>query len=83
MWWDLYNKKTQPGGAGDGMTANIESWKHWQHAGEYAQKKYADPKSDWEGGRPDYEGADRFDNILTYMSAMMLETKPSPPSTKE
>jgi len=67
MWWDLYVQVDDE--------TSIESWKHWEEAGSHAQKQH-DRKKDWEEGRPDYQGEDRFDNILTYMSAMMLENKP-------
>jgi len=74
MWWDLYYScKGASGVAEDGK---IASWKRWEEAGVHAERKYEDRKTDWEGGRPDYQGEDRFDNILTYMSAMMLESKP-------
>jgi len=65
MWWDLCENR---GGA---------TWSHWENARNNAPGQ---SRSRWEEGKPDYEGQDRFDNILTYMSAMMLSSQPAPPS---
>lgn len=76
MWWDLYYSGSQ-------SASNIDSWEHWHYAGAQAEKRFnRDRKADWEQGKPDYHGEDRFDNILTYMSAMMLESKPGSSGTK-
>jgi len=65
MWWDLF--KSQSGG---------EAWNVWsKHAGRAARTPET-AREEWESGRPDYEGEDRFDSIITYMSAMMLSSKP-------
>lgn len=61
------------------MTAenkSIASWEHWENARSQAGQ-FTGRRTNWESGRPDYQGEDRFDNILTYMSAMMLNTQPS------
>jgi len=63
MWWDLYNG------------TDMESWNHWNNARFMAGRK--SDRADWEEGTPDYHGQDRFDNIINYMSAMMLSTQPS------
>jgi len=64
MWWDLYVNK---GGV-------MNTWSQWEHARQYSPSQ---SREKWEEGRPDYEGQDRFDNIMTYMSAMMLSSQPS------
>jgi len=64
MWWDLYVNK---GGV-------MSTWSQWEHARQYSPSQ---SREKWEEGRPDYEGQDRFDNIMTYMSAMMLSSQPS------
>jgi len=64
MWWDLYNG------------SSMESWNQWRSAREHAERSAQDSRKSWESGTPDYAGQDRFDNILTYMSAMMLSSKP-------
>jgi len=73
MWWDLYN------------SSGMETWGHWRNAREHDQSQQRDHRSVWETGTPDYQGQDRFDNIMTYMSAMMLSSQPTPreePSTE-
>lgn len=75
MWWDLYNVSMASKNA-------PPSWDHWSQARQQAEKSYSDRKAEWENGKPDYKGEDRFDNILTYMSAMMLSTQP-PTQPKE
>lgn len=64
MWWDLYENK---GGA-------MTTWSHWESARNNAPTQ---SREKWEEGKPDYEGQDRFDNIMTYMSAMMLSSQPA------
>jgi len=73
MWWDLYNCVTF-------TSESIPSWEHWNNARTYSR---LGRRTNWESGRPDYQGEDRFDNILTYMSAMMLNTQPSSSSIKD
>lgn len=61
MWWDLH------------QNSSMETWSRWENArGRSAEQS----REAWEQGSPDYEGQDRFDNILTYMSAMMLNSQP-------
>merc|ERR1712013_924493 len=64
MWWEL-NVKTDAG---------VDTWSKWASAREYSPTR---SRTQWEEGRPDYEGQDRFDNIMTYMSAMMLSSQPA------
>jgi len=66
MWWDLYND------------SNMDTWGHWKRAREHEQAQQRDHRAIWESGTPDYQGQDRFDNIMTYMSAMMLSSQPTP-----
>merc|ERR1712168_355004 len=61
MWWDLYSASENK---------SIASWEHWENARSQAGQ-FSGRRTNWESGRPDYQGEDRFDNILTYMSAMM------------
>jgi len=68
MWWDLYSVTAE--------NKSIASWEHWENARSQAGQ-FTGRRTNWESGRPDYQGEDRFDNILTYMSAMMLNTQPS------
>jgi len=65
MWWDLHENQ---GGAA------MTTWSHWESAREHTP---AQSRGKWEEGKPDYEGQDRFDNIMSYMSAMMLSSQPS------
>lgn len=53
---------------------NMDSWKYWQQG----RQVVGDRRECWESGTPDYQGQDRFDNIMTYMSAMMLSSQPTP-----
>lgn len=53
---------------------NMDSWKYWQQG----RQVISDRRETWESGSPDYQGQDRFDNIMTYMSAMMLSSQPTP-----
>jgi len=64
MWWDLHENV---GGA-------MNTWSQWEHA---RQMTPTHSRQQWEEGKPDYEGQDRFDNIMTYMSAMMLTSQPT------
>jgi len=65
MWWELH----------EGSTGSVNTWSQWEHARQHVP---AQSRDKWEEGRPDYEGQDRFDNIMTYMSAMMLNSQPAP-----
>jgi len=62
MWWDL-------------REGAMNTWEQWEHARQHPAMQSRDK---WEEGKPDYEGQDRFDNIMTYMSAMMLSSQPAP-----
>ena len=66
MWWDLYN-------------ADISSWEKWNAA---RLQGNGDRRGAWEQGTPNYHGEDSFNNILTYMSAMMLTSQPANQSSK-
>lgn len=63
MWWDLH------------QNAGMESWTRWESARDMSSGNASQSRAAWEEGRPDYQGQDRFDNILTYMSAMMLNSR--------
>jgi len=65
MWWDLYNG------------SSMDNWDHWRRAREHAYLSPEERRGNWESGKPDYSGQDRFDNVMTYMSAMMLNSQPS------
>jgi len=65
MWWDLYNG------------SSMDTWDHWRHAREQVALSPKEHRELWESGKPDYSGNDRFENVLTYMSAMMLNSQPS------
>jgi len=69
MWWDMYKIG---GGASSKPSSSPNSWRNW----EEARAVYADRRQQWEQGVPDYQGEDRFDNILTHMKAMMVATAP-------
>lgn len=62
MWWEIFNDSSK------------ETWEHW----EEGRQVITDRRTCWETGKPDYQGQDKFDNILTYMSAMMLKSQPTP-----
>lgn len=62
MWWEIFNDSSK------------ETWEHW----EEGRQVITDRRTNWETGKPDYQGQDKFDNILTYMSAMMLKSQPTP-----
>lgn len=62
MWWEIFNDSSK------------ETWEHW----EEGRQVITDRRTSWETGKPDYQGQDKFDNILTYMSAMMLKSQPTP-----
>jgi len=64
MWWELHEG-----------SKGVDTWSQWEHARQHVP---AQSREKWEEGRPDYEGQDRFDNIMTYMSAMMLSSQPAP-----
>jgi len=68
MWWDLYSG------------SSMESWNFWRSAKEQAELRL-EHRENWEVGSPDYQGQDRFDNIITYMSAMMLSSESSASSS--